>query len=189
MVNNSKLSWSERSRGTSNCKIKRRFSCTLGIQGIKQKSHTQMEFAIAKRLVVGTVIILFIFSVFLYSCVGPSDWTYELPNDYKIFRLNTVDICIYNNNSIVVEEYITCFAYNERFICARRLVLDDDKQYFHDDIMALDFDQAVYCIVDTQTNDVYDLLTKENYEYLCTELKIENLCEWINTSPKPDGAR
>lgn len=120
--------------------------------------------------------------------MGTSDWEYKLPNNYSIFRPNSSTIAIYCDNSLVIDSYVTCFTYNERFICARRLVLDD-KDYFYDDIIKMDFNQAVYCIIDTKTHSVYDLLDENEFELLCDELVIENLCTWINTSSNPNNAK
>ena len=157
------------------------------------KQHTNKRFAlILKKVVLISSLFLFCFSFFLCSCVGLSDWEYELPNNYSVIRSNASTIDIYNNNVLggpALRSYITRFAYNERFVCARRLVLDDDKQYFFKDIEKMDFDQAVYCIIDTQTYDVYDLLSENEFNLLCTELGIENLCDWIDTVPKPKGAK
>lgn len=155
--------------------------------------HKNKQFTLTLRNVV-LIFCLFCccFNLFLCSCVGMSDWEYELPNNYSVTRLNASTINIYNDNALggpVIDNYVTRFAYNERFVCARRLVLDDDKRYFSKDIMAMDFEQAVYCIIDTQTHDVYDLLNKDEFDLLCKELEIENLCDWIDTYPKPKGAK
>ena len=154
------------------------------------QQRIRKQFAVTlKKVGLEFLFFLLFCSLLLCSCVGISDWEYELPNNYSIIRFNTSTIAIYCEDSPVLDSYVTSFAYNERFVCARRLVLDDNRTYFYDDIVEMDFNQAVYCIVDTQTHNVYDLLDENEFETLCKELMIENLNAWTNTTPKPKGAK
>ncbi len=125
----------------------------------------------------------------LLNCAGLSDWEYELPNDYCILRLNGADIIIAKKSddgysySNVTERYISCFAYNDKYICAKRFELSDDIK--QEEILKMDIECAKYCIINTETHEVYDFLTEEQYKALCYELNITDLCEWINTYPAP----
>ncbi|MBQ7788039.1 MAG: DUF3997 domain-containing protein [Clostridia bacterium] len=127
----------------------------------------------------------------MISCAGLGDWEYELPNGYSIIRLNASTIIIGSDykgyeSSIIFERYITSFAYNEQYVCARRL--DVPENYFFDDIMNMDFEEAEYLIIDTISHEIHSSLSKEEYQSLCKELNITGLCDWIDTYPDPEGA-
>ena len=129
----------------------------------------------------------------LSSCVGVSDWEYELPNGYFVSRINATNICIchleneqYSMYTVVIDKYITCFSYNDTYICARRLEVE--LQAKPEEILNMDFDEAWYCILNAGTGEVYDSLTEEEYDKLIEELNITNLCDWIGTDKKPEGA-
>ena len=123
----------------------------------------------------------------LFSCAGLSDWEYELPQGYCIIRVNSCDIHIGSNNGVKVDRFIVSFCYNDRYVCAKRVEVSENDSY--DDIMSMVPDDAFYCIVDTITNKVYDRLNTKQFEELCTELEVYNLCDWIDTTTKPDGAK
>ena len=92
------------------------------------QQRIRKQFAVTlKKVGLEFLFFLLFCSLLLCSCVGISDWKYELPNNYSIIRFNTSTIEIYCEDSPVLDRYVTCFAYNERFICARRLVLDDNR--------------------------------------------------------------
>jgi len=151
---------------------------------MKSMLHTQKLFM--------TIIVLsaiFISSITMFSCAGLSDWEYELPNNYFVLRLNTTSINISikdgkSSYSTIIETYVTCFAYNDRFVCARRLVLPENVR-FYDELIKLDFEEALYYIIDTNTGYVYESLTEKDYNEKCKQLNIINLCDWIATSGKP----
>lgn len=129
----------------------------------------------------------------LSSCIGPglSDWEYELPNDYYVVRANSISIGIgikdKGGYSKVIDRYIVCFAYNDKYVCARRFDLSEDIR--QEEILKMNIEEAKYCIINTETHEIYDSLTKEKYETLCNELNITGLCDWIDTYPAPDGAK
>ena len=47
---------------------------------------------------------------------------------------------------------------------------------------------APYFILDTETQEMYEDLSKEKFDALCVELEITNLCDWIDTDTKPERA-
>ena len=150
---------------------------------------------VMKKTNILCLIIIAIICFSLFSCVSPglSDWEYELPNDYYIVRANSNSIGIGIKNekgnaySKVIDNYVVCFAYNDKYVCARRFELASDAR--QEEILKMDIEKAKYCIINTETKDVYDSLTIEEYEALCNELGITDLCGWINTYPAPDGAQ
>ena len=165
---------------------------------LKRKFIKQKE-----KLVVFIVLLCICSCFFLSSCsVDPSqlfgnwnpqgDWSYDLIGDYSIWRINSRDITLgkYTSDfscSTVVDSYITCFAYNDRFIAVRRL--DVPKEYFQEDIFEMDFEQANWFIVDTQTDEVYGpYFSDEEFQKQCEELPVGELGDWIDTYPAPEGA-
>ena len=144
-----------------------------------------------RSLFVRTLIIALVLclcSLLLISCAGLQDWDYMLPNGYCVARANTNSISILSyDEAVVIYRHVTCFSYNEKYVCARRIDLPNEHISF-EQLMSLDFEQAEYWIVNTETDETYDSLTKEEYDTLIAELNITNLCDWIDTYPRPDGA-
>ena len=157
---------------------------------IKKNLHKREKYV----CILAVTLVACFFNLFIFSCFGPglSDWEYELPNDYYVVRVNsdTIGIGIKNENgysySTVIDNYIVCFAYNDKYVCARRFELAERIR--QEEILKMNIEEAKYCIINTETNDVYGSLTAEEYETLCNEFNIIDLCDWINTYPTPDGA-
>ncbi len=121
------------------------------------------------------------------------DWTFDLIGGYSIWRVSSVRLVLgrYNNMGLslhaVIEPYVTCFAYNERFIAVRKL--DVPNGYRQEDIFNMDFDQAEYFIVDSQTDEVYGPYgLYEAFDAQCVALGTGDLGNWIDTYPAPEGA-
>ena len=166
------------------------------------------RYHILKRMAVVVVLILYLcFNCFLFSSCSSwawskvfgnwnpqGDWGYDLNEDYSIWRINSGTICLVKVNkdlhtgTDVVESYITSFAYNDRFIAARRLDVPDG--YKQEDILQMDFDQAEYFIVDADTDMVYGPYSSgEDFQTKCDELKVGDLGSWIDTYPAPEGVK
>lgn len=154
-------------------------------------------------MVVLVVLCLYLFCncVFLSSCSADlsqlfgnwnpqGDWSYDLVGDYSIVRVNSSMICLDTERmsvGIVIDTYVTCFSYNDRFIAVRQLDIPDG--YDQKDILQMDFDEAKYFIVDSQTDAVYGaFFTEEQFQAKCDELGVGALGEWIDTYPAPEGA-
>ncbi|MBO4982963.1 MAG: hypothetical protein J6D23_02805 [Clostridia bacterium] len=139
-------------------------------------------------------VFLIIECISIVSCAGLSDWSYELPNGYCVSRVNSADISILREREefsalsyeVVVDRYVICFCYNDVYVCARRL---DVPQYGGFDPLELNVEEADYNIVNTETREVYKGLTEDEYNELCSQLGIIELCDWIDTYPKPKGAK
>ena len=121
------------------------------------------------------------------------DWRCYLINDYYIIRSDATRIILYNDdpnryvNLPMVDKYITCFAYNDRFVAVRKL--DVPEGYGPDDIFEMNFDEAKYFIVDTETDEVYGPYeSAEDFESGCKEIQTGDLGEWIDTYPPPKGS-
>ena len=151
-----------------------------------------------KRLMLILAVVILVIEMFFLSSCGVFGWTYELPNHYCVDRDSEGNVRVikeygkytYGNFIVTIEPYITCFAYNERYICAMKIDLNTygDLTFEEIDEMAKNNEKLVYSIVDTETDNVYDLLTEQQYNQLLSELNITNLCDWIGTDKKPEGA-
>lgn len=120
------------------------------------------------------------------------DWMYELCRGYYISRSSSSSIALVKEQKIgysyVVEEYVTCFCYNDDFIAVRKLVIPEHTMF--EDIMKMDFSMAMYYLINTQNDDVLGPFSdKESFEIACSKQKTEILNEWIPTYPPPPGAK
>ena len=142
------------------------------------------------------VIVLLAVSTICVSlcCCGMSDWQYDLPNSYYVVRTNYSTIFInYKNEkglsepAVPPEKYVSYFAYNDTYIVAQTITLPEKIE--PDEIeLLLKHAKVAYYIVNSETQEVYEELTWEEYEALMNELQITNLCDWIPTITKPKGA-
>ncbi len=163
----------------------------------------------SKRLL-SFLLLLITLCVLLSSCSGSlalfvllstsgfnptGDWIYHVSDDYAILRLNgrTIQLGKQNPNykvevySTVVENYITCFCYNENFVAVRRLNVPGN--IMKDEIFEMDFEQAAYYLVDMTTDEIYGPFeSADDFNTACADLNVTDLCDWINTHPAPEGA-
>ena len=160
------------------------------------ESRSNGVFHIQKNLAIAMVIFILVLNFFCnIGCsiiLGPGqlDWEYSLPNGYYVARINSTDIRISNSiqGGVRTDRYITCFAYNDTYVCARRLEVPEEL-YIFDELMDMNFEEAKYLIINTSTGELYDSLEKIDFDIKCKELGITNLCDWIATYPKPEQAR
>lgn len=148
------------------------------------------------------IILIFLFSFCsnLISCNwnARGDWSYNLPNGYKIMRVNSTDIvlvasdyCLIDEKgyltNTMVERYITCFCYNAYYVAVRRIDVSNDMSF--EDIVNKDSDSALFYLVNTETNELNGpYSTLEDFENACMKFEIVDLCDWIDTYPAPEGA-
>ena len=166
---------------------------------------------ILKKSKVKLFLLLFTLCLFLSSCaVNPTvwlilsscdfnptgDWIYNVSDDYAILRINgsTIQLGKQNPNyrvevySTVVENYITCFCYNENFVAVRRLNVPGN--IMKDEILEMDFEQAAYYLVDMTTDEIYGPFeSADDFNTACADLNVTDLCDWIDTYPTPEGAK
>lgn len=139
------------------------------------------------------LIILFMGLLLLCGCgPGLSDWSYDLlPKDYEIWRVNSQNIVLgrRSNSGLThtVEPYILEFCSNDRWIGAKRLVLDDSVTA-QTNVRELDTSDAEFYLVDTETDTVHGPYTQKEYENRLALLEVGTMGAWIETYPAPEGA-
>ena len=69
--------------------------------------------------------IILIVVIMLSGCAGTSDWSYELPNNYEVWRINSDGIIIKNlntqNNVDKISGFIKEFSYDTRYVFTRNV--------------------------------------------------------------------
>lgn len=135
------------------------------------------------------ILLICIFLLFT-SCAGLSDWTYRnLPGDYEIVRCNSRDICFSEGEvyggAILIEETVTAFCYNARFIGLQRVQAVAYEEFDQDKAYA---SVAEFYLVDAETGKIYGPLIEETYNSKLLSFGITDMGTWISTRTKPDGA-
>lgn len=127
------------------------------------------------------VFINLILVLLLTSCAGVSDWSYKLPNDYEMWRINSKEIIIkYVGNEAVDAEippFVKEFSYDERYVFTRNI----------DDISQNNIFEERYYTLDTENKKVYGPFESiEQMQYQAQELQCEIPQKWYRTSPDPN---
>lgn len=127
-----------------------------------------------------SVFITLILTLFLTSCAGVSDWSYKLPNNYEVWRINSTDIIIKYVGEKTVEaeipSFVKEFSYNERYVCTRNVDSISDNNIFDEKYYILD-------TLEQQLYGPYD--TEHEFVTILNELGI-SLTKWYRTSPDPN---
>lgn len=116
----------------------------------------------------------------LVGCAGIADWEYRgLPGECEMVRLNTHTIYIFNGEcgDIYIENYVDAFATDGKFIYAKRIEPEEIDKWFP---------KKTYCVLDTETYEVVEFETKEEFEAHLTELELETKVDWISTRQNPN---
>ena len=127
-------------------------------------------------------LLLCLFAAALAGCgPGLSDWSYDLPNGYAIWRSNSMTINLGKKTSDYsmenrIDSYISAFCYDERYVCVKRLRSRDDPN------------AAVFYAVDTLEDSVFGPFTADELAEKMKELDTALPGEWIQTVPRPKGA-
>ena len=119
---------------------------------------------------------------------GNNDWSYELPNDYVIWHINSRKIVCgkqSTENSItnIVGSYIIKFCYNDQYVCVQCVDVPNDL------LENINESSPQFYIIDTISEDVKGPLLENEFEEMLNVLKVDNFSTWIKTKPKPDGAK
>lgn len=130
-----------------------------------------------KKIVVFVSLVLVLF---LTSCAGVSDWSYKLPNNYEVWRINSKEIVVKYVGEETAEaeipSFIKEFSYDDRYVCTRNV-----ESVYENDIFS-----EKYYILDTDEQKLYGPYdTQEEFKYAIEELEI-SLAKWYRTSPDPN---
>ncbi len=117
------------------------------------------------------------------------DWYYDLPYGYMISDFGATRTCVVKDDEIFISGDVIRFCYNDSYLGAERKMTYSDIQQSNSDLNAKeDSLQIKYYLLEFDTGKCYGPMDKKDYSEKCNELKIDNLNEWIDTSPVPEGA-
>lgn len=123
-------------------------------------------------------------ALMLAGC-GLSDWSYSLPNEYEIVRVNSVDIVLCSEeDGTVLDGHVKAFCYNDVYVGIQHLTVEDRSTF---DVDKYDESAVQYYLVDTASKALYGPYTAAEYTAKAEELQVGTLCQWIGTTPKPSG--
>lgn len=122
--------------------------------------------------------------VTLISACGTQDWIDDdLPGNFELWRINSKNISLCKDNGdgttaeIIVGPYISSFAYNDDYIFLQQVDnLGDSKP--NKDIM------PNYYLLVIESESLLGPMNKAEFDMSCTELGIEELPSWSDTSIK-----
>ena len=153
----------------------------------------------APLILVGICLFAFNTSIEFLDVSFLQDWSYELPEGFSIMRVNKRTILLespyhYSNadlegntwlTSDAVESYITDFCYGESYIGVRRVDASRD-----DDELEYEAESVEYWLVYTKNETRYGpFSTESEFDAQCELIGVTDLCEWIATVPRPQGAQ
>ena len=113
--------------------------------------------------------------------VGNSDWSYEVNSVYEIWHVNSKTIIFGKADSphslsTVVESYVSAFCHNGRFAVIERSPEGKDTE------------KREYYLIDMDRDAVYGPYDAVALEAEINRQHVGKLCDWISTSPAPEGA-
>jgi len=149
------------------------------------------------KIVIFFLITSFVICAFC-SCSGSSDWTFDLPNGYKVVRTNYKTVHLISPEPIKITEttkttiitgemFVSEFAYNDIFIVVKCINLPENikKEEINDFIANAD---VIYGVIKSDCHQFFLDLRIDEYNVLVESLEIQNLSPWIETVCKPENA-
>lgn len=130
------------------------------------------------------LITFFTMIIFMGSCAGTADWTFELPNGYEVWHINSSEILIkcadIENPGEKIPSFVKEFTYDERYVFSRNI----------EDISSNNVLNEVYYALDTLEKKVYGPFESiEELQKKTDEWDIELPNRWYRTSPDPNLSR
>lgn len=125
------------------------------------------------------MVLIFVFS--LTGCAGVNDWSYKLPNNYEVWRINSDEIVINNVSThetvSEIRGFLKEFSYDSRYVFTRNI----------SDVFANNILDERYYILDTENGKVYGAFDSiEELQNQCDEMNIKIPDKWLRTSPDPN---
>ena len=131
------------------------------------------------------ILITFLVIFVLTGCgAGVSDWSYKLPNNYEVWRINSNSIIIKDmssqKNVNEISGFVKEFSYDARYVFTRNVESIEDNNVFDEK----------YYILDTEEKKVYDSCdSADELRNLAKNLEIELPTKWYRTSPDPNMSK
>lgn len=122
------------------------------------------------------------------SGVNNGDWSYQLPNNYEIWHINSREIICgkksgeHSLSNIIEENYISEFKYDNCYVCIKCVTSSKDLS------TEIDTSNPKFYIIDTEEDSVYGSYANVDYEKKAIDLGVSSDLKWIKTVPIPDGA-
>ena len=131
---------------------------------------------IMKKIIMVSIVVLF-----LTGCAGVSDWSYQLPNNYEVWKINSENIIIKNmntqNNVDEISGFVKEFSYDLRYVLTRNI-----ENISNNNIL-----DEVYYVLDTKENKVYGPFDSiKELQGRVEEWSIKVPEKWYRTSPDPN---
>ena len=124
----------------------------------------------------------FLVAFILTGCgAGVSDWSYQLPNNYEVWRINSNSIIIKDmssqKNVSEISGFVKEFSYDARYVFTRNVESIEDNNVFDEK----------YYILDTEEKKIFDVCDSvDELKNLAEDLEIELPTKWYRTSPDPN---
>lgn len=115
---------------------------------------------------------------------GVSDWSYQLPNNYEVWRINSNSIIIKDMNTQKnvdeISGFVKEFSYDSRYVFTRNVDSIESNNIFDEK----------YYVLDTEEKKVYDSCNSvDELNELAENLEIEIPIKWYRTSPDPNFSK
>lgn len=116
------------------------------------------------------------------------DWSYKLPNNYEIWRINSREIVCGKKDgesslsNVINENYVLEFKYNERYVCLKCVEATQDLS------AQIDKSSPNFYIIDTMKDTIYGAYTNTDFKDKIIDMELIFNTDWIKTTPIPKGA-
>ncbi len=133
------------------------------------------------------VVLICLLGAALAGCgPGLSDWGYDLPNGYAIWRCNSETIVLGKKTSDYsmenrVGSYISAFCHDDRYVCVKQI---GNKE----DLNATNGETTSFYVIDTLEDIVFGPYGGDELDGKLKELNVALPGAWIKTVPRPRGA-
>lgn len=122
------------------------------------------------------------------SGINNGDWSYKLPNNYEIWRINSREIVCGKKDgenslsNVINENYVLEFKYNERYVCLKCVEATQNLS------AEIDKSNPNFYIIDTMKDTIYGAYTNTDFQDKIKDMGLIFNTDWIKTTPIPEGA-
>jgi len=145
------------------------------------------DFMKKSMLVMCLILVVFTGVACSVQSINNNDWSYDLPNKYAIWHVNSRKIVCgkkETEHSIrhVVEEYVLQFCYDEQYIFLECVEISEDS------MEEIDSSNPIYYIINNINDEVNGPFSETEFGEKQKSLQTDKVSTWIKTKPKPEGA-